>query len=95
MMNIPSPKVQDKGKNLEVVGVIVVDTVLLSFEPLNESPEKHIYAWDQLPCLNTVHVFDSKCKGTDNSDMLSGMLTLVKEEVTLVTGSMVAACVRV
>ena len=37
---------------------------------MEKNPEKHVCAWGPLPSQITVHVFDSKGKGKDNSDML-------------------------
>ena len=66
---------------------------------MKDGPEKHVRTWGPLPSQITVHVFNSKDKGKDNSYMLSGRWpTLLKEEMTVVTASMVApvyACVRV
>ena len=39
---------------------------------MKKNPEKHVCAWGPLPSQITVHVFDSKGKGKDNSDMLWG-----------------------
>ena len=39
---------------------------------MKKVPEKHVCAWGPLPSKITVHVFDSKGKGKDNSDMLWG-----------------------
>ena len=36
---------------------------------MKKVPEKHVCTWGPLPSKITVHVFDSKGKGKDNSDM--------------------------
>ena len=39
---------------------------------MKKGHEKHVGAWGPLPSQITLHVFDSKGKGKDNSDLLSG-----------------------
>ena len=64
---------------------------------MKKNPEKHVCAWGPLPSQITVHVFHSKGKGKDNSDMLSGrwstLLTLPKEDMTVVAGYHGGPCV--
>ena len=65
---------------------------------LKEGPKNHVCAWSPLPSQITVHV--AKRWTTQTCCRADGqtLLTLQKEEVTVVTASMMApvnACVRV
>ena len=65
---------------------------------MKEGPANHVCAWSPLPSQITVHVAKGRTTPTCCQADGQTLLTLHKEEVTVVTASMMApvySCVRV